>query len=74
MNIINAGGTINLLCYKYSENADQQTVLCDRTLIDGVTWANLKPKAMADNYEQEQWYIDLNMVQRRTLEDLRKAQ
>ena len=22
MNIINAGGTINLLCYKYSENAD----------------------------------------------------
>ena len=46
----------------------------EQTRIAGTTWAKLKPSAMAENYQQKNWYFPLTAEEKQLLEALRTAQ
>ena len=48
--------------------------LADFTLIAGTTWNDLKESAMTDDYQQQDWYANLNPEEVELLEALRLAQ
>ena len=47
--------------------------LSDKTRIANTYWKQLKKTAMEDSYQQEEWFADLNKVEKKLLDDLRSA-
>ena len=39
------------------DEAEEAKVLSDRTQIAATTWKNLKPSAMADDYQTQSWFV-----------------
>ena len=39
------------------DEAEEAKVLSDRTQIAATTWENLKPSAMADDYQTQSWFV-----------------
>ena len=74
LKIVESGNTVNIIAYKRSGDEVAEAPLTDRTKIAGTNWANLKPEAMAEHYEQKPWYAPLSLEDKKLLESLRGSQ